>query len=362
MSRRARLSGDVSERRLVQARLLGRALFLFVLGLLFQTVWPGDILHYYGLYIALGTWLLFKSGAWLGLLVALLPAGFVVWLFTADYDAGWHWGSLTYVDFWTPTGFLRNMLFNGYHPIFPWLAFLLIGIWLGRLDLYRGTVRRQLMVVGSIVAVVAEAGSWFLLRHFGAGGPGFSAEEAVALFGRDGLPPNPLFVLQTGGLSVFVIGLCLEVGEGFREAAWLRPWLVLGQFALSIYLAHILIGLGVLAVMGQMDGQANLVTSTTAALVFCVVAMLGSLGWRRHFKHGPLEMAMRRLVDGRGTAPSARKLAMGAASVAAILGIILAVGPRPEESGPARFERLCRAWGEQTFTSEQDYQKWVKVQ
>ena len=43
---------------------------------------------------------------------------------------------INYVDFWTIKGFLRNLFFNGYHPIFPWFSFFLIGMLIGRLDLH----------------------------------------------------------------------------------------------------------------------------------------------------------------------------------------------------------------------------------
>ena len=48
-----------------------------------------------------------------------------------DFDRGWNWATLSYRDFWTIEGFLRHSLFNGWHPVFPWAAFLLWGMWLG---------------------------------------------------------------------------------------------------------------------------------------------------------------------------------------------------------------------------------------
>lgn len=124
LSRRARVTGDF--RRLTRNRntLFRRAMFLFVLGLAHTVLWPADILHFYGLYLAAGALLLAAPGA----LLLGLAAGCVA-LFTGlaavfDWYTGWNWALTAYEDFWTPAGMSRHLAFNGFHPVFPWLAFL----------------------------------------------------------------------------------------------------------------------------------------------------------------------------------------------------------------------------------------------
>ena len=51
MASRARKSGDLSAQQRVKSTLLKRAVFLFIVGLLFFPIWPPDILHFYGVYI-----------------------------------------------------------------------------------------------------------------------------------------------------------------------------------------------------------------------------------------------------------------------------------------------------------------------
>lgn len=89
-----------------------RALFLFIAGLLYYPLWPADILHYYGV--------------WILVAISLLIA--YVLLFTVDYEIGWDWDTLEYAGFWRPDGFVRNMFYNGFHPVFPWLGFLFLGM------------------------------------------------------------------------------------------------------------------------------------------------------------------------------------------------------------------------------------------
>jgi len=55
-----------------------------------------------------------------------------VLLVLIDYETACDFETLTYVDFWTVVGFLRNTFYNGFHPVIPWAAFLLLGLWVGR--------------------------------------------------------------------------------------------------------------------------------------------------------------------------------------------------------------------------------------
>ena len=69
------------------------------------------------------------------------------WLLTTyDYSQGWEWNTLLYRDIWTLSGALRNLLFNGFHPVFPWLAFLLIGMAFGRMALHQRNVQLAMML------------------------------------------------------------------------------------------------------------------------------------------------------------------------------------------------------------------------
>jgi len=70
-SRRARESVDGQGYRRAQVTLAKRALFLFAIGWLFFPLWPADILHFYGAYLALGALFLFASGRALCVLIAI---------------------------------------------------------------------------------------------------------------------------------------------------------------------------------------------------------------------------------------------------------------------------------------------------
>ncbi|MCK5851113.1 MAG: DUF1624 domain-containing protein [Kiritimatiellae bacterium] len=297
MSQGAKQSGDPLKRQRVRHVLLKRAVVLFVSGMLFQTIWIGDILHFYGVFIVAGTLLLFAPSIWLWLAALFLNVGFVVMLLFLDYDAGWNWENLTFTNFWTPIGFVRNLIFNGWFPVFPWLGFLLIGMWVGRLNLRSRTIQRRCMLWGGVIALSAEVASWLLANHIAPKWLGFHPQLSTALFGRGCLPPNPLFALQTCAGAICMVGVCLAIADRFRGSAWLRSLSLSGQYTLSIYIGHIIFGIGPLYLLGYKD--ISLTYSVPAGLVACAVAITLCSLWQRRFPRGPLEMAMRRITNGK---------------------------------------------------------------
>jgi uncharacterized protein len=80
MSSRARATGDPKELGRVRGVLVRRAAFLFAVGLLYWPIWPADILHVYGVFLAVGALLLTAPDRWLLTIAAALVVGFVILL------------------------------------------------------------------------------------------------------------------------------------------------------------------------------------------------------------------------------------------------------------------------------------------
>ena len=272
--------------RIAPALLLRRAAFLFVLGLINMTVFDADILHFYALYFVVGAGFLATSqrGLWqaaLGIVGLSVLAHLVL-----DYDQGWDWSSLTYNDLWTLPGFLRNALFNGWHPVLPWAAFLLIGMAIGRSDLQTLCIQHRLIMWGFGAAVLA------LFPQMMVTDPDLSA-----LLGTESIPPGPFYILAGTGTACVVIGLLLKLWPLIQRLQVAHILTAPGRQSLTLYMAHILIGMGVLEEFGLLSGTLTPPRIVGYALLFCAISSVYAMLWSRWFKHGPLEALMRGMTQ-----------------------------------------------------------------
>ena len=262
-------------------------------------IWPADILHYYAFYIAIGAMLLAASDRALWLWSALAVA-----LFSGLYTFAGYWDQLDFVDlsyegFWTPVGLVRNLLFNGWHPVLPWVAFFLVGMWLGRQEVQNAIIRWRIIGVAAAVAAVAELVASFQTIEFyvvvtGPSSLGLATGNR-ALLAADALPPGPIYLLAAGGTAIVIILLCVEAGLRWPNALPVRWAASTGQLALTIYFAHVVLGMGTLEEMGRL-GSETLLFALGAAGVFLAVAVVFAVLWRRRFDRGPVEWLMRKLA------------------------------------------------------------------
>ncbi|MCP3854197.1 MAG: DUF1624 domain-containing protein [Actinomycetia bacterium] len=293
-SRRARASNDPTQHRAAQVTLAKRALFLFVLGWAFFPVWPADILHFYGLYLAIGAVVLFAPDRSLLTLAAIAITVAAVFIVTFDPFSNWNLDDYSYEGISTPSGFIRNLFFDGFHPVFPWVAFYLFGMWLGRTDLRNPAWRRALAVRASVVVAVTETAALIVLGLKGSSLDDLDDESWRWLFSVEPIPPLPLYLAAGGGTAVLVILGSIWLGDRLTETLS-EPLVSTGQLALTIYLAHVLVGMGVLESMGRLEDQ-SLEWAIITSLIFSAAAILFSWAWRRRHDRGPLEWLMRRVA------------------------------------------------------------------
>ncbi len=311
LSARARRSDDPLHVRAARLRLAKRGLFLLVLGSAFFVLWPGDILHFYAFYLTFSALFVTAPGwtLWLGAAAAWLGnlAFFLLSSNPGEGNAGFYC-----VDFWTLWGFFRNVFFNGHHPVFPWFAFVLVGMWLGRRDL---AARRTQVIVFSVAlgfALTGEFGSRWLTTHTPDG-------DWAWIFRMSQRPASPFFMMAAVGTAVSVIMVGLIVADWLRGTLAMQALANTGQLALTNYLGHVIPVLGGLVLFrsfmqmaaGEEAGIFGDFSLQTAhrlirtpslsfamglAVVFYAVAIVFSFFWRKRFAQGPLEWLMRRLA------------------------------------------------------------------
>lgn len=275
--------------------LIKRGLLLLAVGLLYTPIWEADILHFYGCYFLLAAVLFLVSNRALIYISGTIVLSFPVLMLLFDYDKHWDWTTLTYTGLWSVDGMIRHILFNGFHPVFPWAAFLIFGMWLGRQDLSQNSTRKRLFFGALTVFVVTEL-AFYLLRAVLDNGAEFdmTAEEVELLVSISVIPPLPQYMISAGSSAVVVMVACLYLSDAFSESK-LNKWLVkTGQMSLTLYVLHVVVGMGFLEAIGRLDNQ-SIGFSLLSAGVFCICGLLFSVLWLKFFSIGPLEWLFRKV-------------------------------------------------------------------
>ena len=299
----------LNDRRII----LNRAIFLLVVGYAWQWIWPGDILHFYGFYLLAGAAVLnCRASTLLGLALATITAAticiFALTQTLMSWGAGWDWSSLSYTEFWQPLGQLRNIIFNGWHPLLPWLAFLFLGMALGKIQITKPRQRRIAFLVGVASCGIAWALSSALSQMEDTRRVLLQLNQwwlaPNTIWGLGSLPAGPLYILSAAGSSVALLALILELTDR-RTNRFLSTLATAGQYALTFYIAHIFFGLYDIEVLtdasqfpvGEAPTASELLTlSATRAVWFGLAAIAFSWLWSKRFRKGPLEWLMRRIT------------------------------------------------------------------
>lgn len=299
LSRGSRLSGDRADIREDRFNLLRRSAFLLAIGLLFRQIWDYDILHFYGIYLMIAAVLLTVSNRNLvlaGLFATLIfPA--LYYVLPVQYG----------IPFWattsafTPREILIDFFFQGYHPVTPWIAFMVAGMLFGRLDLSDSAMRRKMLIGGMLLALASEAiayaaldmGLFKLVEDLS---QTIDLEEASLILGTAPYPPMPLFIAVGIGWGMVIISLCLSFGDRFADRRWITPLVHTGQLALTIYILHGTVGVWAVGWAGYKPHQTLVWIIGYSALFYVAMIFLSTL-WRRKFDRGPVEAIMRRLTD-----------------------------------------------------------------
>jgi uncharacterized membrane protein YeiB len=276
--------------------LVKRGLLLVVIGLLFTPIWEADILHFYGFYFLFAAAIFMfqvKSLLWISMIIMMI---FPVLMLLFNFEQNWDLETLTYKDFWSVDGMIRHIFFNGFHPVFPWAAFLTFGMWLGRQDLSLKFIRKKLFIAALITLVITEC-SFYYLRHMldDIGGSAMTAEEITFLFSTSIIPPLPQYIISAGSSGVLVLITCLYLSERFSETKVIKYLYQTGQLSLTLYIAHIIVGMGFLESIGRLENQ-SIDFSLLSALIFCAGGIAFSVVWLKFFDVGPLEWVFRKVA------------------------------------------------------------------
>jgi uncharacterized protein len=287
MTNPGRLSGDRERRSTDRWTLLRRGFLLYSFGFVFEWVWNGTILFFYGAFFVVGALLFTLRTRWLiavGALAAIGAAAIQWWAFEADHGTGW-----LFTDWYSsgryrsPRRLLFDTFVNGTHPLLPWLAFMCAGMVIGRSLPLHTTLRRVLAVFG----VVLVAGS-YLVNYLLANTPLRSRLLATDPYSR-----SLNYTLCALGSSITAFCVIGWIAKATRSNVVTRALAAAGRTTLTLYILHALV-FNAVVTRWHLIRPAGLDVALAFAGGFWLVAIVAAALWQRRFGIGPAEWVYRK--------------------------------------------------------------------
>lgn len=288
---------DLNKFNIAKKRILKRALFLFIIGLSYIVIWPADILHFYGIYMLFALFLINKKSKTILYAAFIIIFCYPILLLFFNYETGWNFNNLEYIDFWKPNGFIRNLFFNGFHPVLPWSAFMLIGIWFGKQDLTNTLFLKKSAWISFSIFIVIQLFSKLSITLLTDGNPN-TTEELESILGTNPMPPLPIYMISGSSIAVLVISICILISQKLQHHFIIKTLTKTGQLALTFYVAHVVLGMGFIEFISDKKlGEHSLNFSIIYGLLFSLGCIIFALIWTKYKKSGPLEWIMRKVTN-----------------------------------------------------------------
>ena len=296
MTNSALKNNDIQKLKKTRIKIAKRALFLFIVGLSYIVIWPADILHFYGIYMLVILLLLTSNKKTILIsaiaLILLYPLLISFW----NYEIAWNFETLNYLDFWTFNGFIRNLFFNGFHPVIPWTAFMLFGFWFGKQDLKSDKFLKKTFWISSFTFVLIQILSHLSILLLSEGDEKI-ASELSEIIGTNPMPPLPIYMFNGIAISISIITGCIIIGKRFSTNKILLALNKTGQLALTFYVAHVIIGMGIIeAINPEKMGNYPIEFSVGYALVFSLLCVCFAIFWLKNRETGPIEWIMKKII------------------------------------------------------------------
>ena len=286
------------DKKKLKSIVLKRSWFLFALGLLLYSWWPGDILHFYGGYMHIAAFLLFvpkRYYLWTAIIAIII---FHFLLLIIPIETGWDFNTYEYVDFWTLIGFLRNTLYNGWNSIFPWVAYFMLGMWLGRLNWQNKVIKKNVFLIGLLFFITFQ-----ILRLFAKNN--FFHDNLTQYILSEYFPPYLPFMVITASFALIIISFCMVIGDKFSNNRIVNYLSLTGKMTLTHYVIHLTLGMIILAQLTGKSYTGYLKNDSPTpplyiflfAILFFVFSVIFSTIWSKRFKNGPIETIMRKISN-----------------------------------------------------------------
>ena len=279
-------------RSTLKSSMLKRALFLFIIGSLHSLIWSSDILHFYAFYILTGLFLLNGSNSKLWLFIVLPILVLILFIPWKDDVTGKSFLFFDYGYLMNPLELYYHYFVDGCYAFFPWIAFFIFGLWLGRKRLTDRAVYQKIIFWGAAMTLLFEGTSALYLHYYSWGLLSPYMENLAFWFVIDPWKPTPFFVFSAVGVALVIIGTCLAAAEKIGDKKVLLPFVYTGKTTLTLYVFQAVSGHIILSHVNQ-----TLFFSTmflvVGSICYVLFSLVFSFLWCKRFQKGPLELLVR---------------------------------------------------------------------
>jgi uncharacterized protein len=285
---------DPQRRNDMSWRLVRRGLLLYAAGIVFDFIWPGTILPYYGGLFMLAAVLYRLSSWWLAAIgTAAAVAGWALnwWVFERALDGNnpdW----LTDPGPRSPLGLVIDVFVNGTHPLFPWLAFFCAGIVLGRLLPTAQTDTAPTSAAQWRPGTVAVGFGLVTAATFA--GLAANGARSTEVLSTDPFHRGLAYTASALGTALLAFALITAAADAFSTTAIVRILQSAGQLSLSVYVAHALV-FNLLVDWLDVIEPGGIATSLAFAAAVWLAATAAAVAYQRRFGRGPVETLYRAL-------------------------------------------------------------------
>jgi uncharacterized membrane protein YeiB len=287
MTNRGRITGDHVRRSIDRWVLIRRGFLLYAIGFVFEWIWNGTILFFYGAMFMVGAFLFLLATRWLvvvGAAAAVAAAAIQWWQVEAGRSTTWLFsGWYAPGQYRSPRRLVFDTFVNGTHPLLPWLAFLCAGMILGRSLPLSGANRRALAIAGTALVVAT-----YVARSIFEG-----SVLRTHVFDTDPTSRSLNYTLCALGSAVAAFCVIGWLANASRAHAVTRALAAAGRMSLSLYLLHAIVFNAVVN-RWHLIRPAGLDVALLFSGCFWLVAIVAAAWWQRRFGIGPAEWVYRK--------------------------------------------------------------------
>lgn len=283
-----------SASRALSARLLRRGFVLYAAGFALEWIWPGTIVFYYGAYFMLAAFLIHLSSRQLlalcvpiALVAAVIQGVRAERLVDGDFTS---W--LDPVSITSLTDLMVRTFVSYTHPVFPWLAFLCIGIVIGRNIDNFSRYRPRFLILGVSLVTIAYVARDFM-NHVAA-----KADNAAFMLMVSSTDPKSAgvpYTVGTVGTTLICIVVISILCDRWSQAPAIAALARIGQTSLTFYMFHVFFYEIVVEIYEAVSAT-GLDTALVMSAGCIVLASMFVLWWTRFIGQGPFERLYRLLA------------------------------------------------------------------